>query len=43
MYKLEKNDVGLSNIPVQLVGPSISAEFFDSLGLIISGLNPISN
>ncbi len=28
---------------MNLIGPSISAEFFDSIGLIICGLNPQSN
>ncbi len=39
LHKLEKKDQEMGNIPVPLVGPSMSAEFFDTLGLIICGYN----
>ena len=41
MYKIY--DEPLKNIPVALIEPSMSAEFFDRVGLIICGLNPNNN
>ncbi len=33
----------LKVLPAQLIGPSMSVEFFDTFGLIICGLNPAKN
>lgn len=36
----QTKDQLLKNIPVPLVEPSMSAEHFDTVGLIICGVNP---
>ena len=36
----QTRDQNLKNIPVSLIEPSLSAEHFDTVGLIISGVNP---
>jgi hypothetical protein len=33
----------LKTLPAQLIGLSISAEFFDTFGFVICGLNPTNN
>ncbi len=43
MYENNPLDSKLCDMPVHLEAISMSAEFFDTLGLIICGYNPISN
>lgn len=40
MYELKQSDKKLNYMLSLLEGPSMSAEFFDTLGLVICGLNP---
>lgn len=43
MYELSQSDKKLNSMQTPLEGPSMSAEFFDTLGLVICGLNPTTN